>query len=163
MYHPGEYIVYGVSGVCKVEAVGPSPFEGETRLYYTLRPVYGTETIYIPVHSPVFMRPILTRQQAEELIASIPFIEEDDAMQTNFRAANERCRELLQSHSCQDLVLLAKTLYARARRSNYRVSQHDQHYRKRAEALLHGELAVALGIPLEEVPRRIACVIRQHA
>ena len=53
MYQAGEFIVYGTSGVCKVEAVGKSPFEGEEdKLYYTLTPVAGTETIYLPVDSP---------------------------------------------------------------------------------------------------------------
>ena len=53
MYHTGEFIVYGTSGVCEVTAVGQPAFaRDEGRLYYTLTPVYGTETIYIPVDSP---------------------------------------------------------------------------------------------------------------
>ena len=54
MYQAGDYIVYGTSGVCRVDEIKPSPFEGEEgRQYYTLTPVTGTETIYIPVDSPV--------------------------------------------------------------------------------------------------------------
>ena len=53
MYQAGDYIVYGTSGVCRVDEIKPSPFEGEEgRQYYTLTPVTGTETIYIPVDSP---------------------------------------------------------------------------------------------------------------
>ena len=56
MYQAGDYIVYGTSGVCRVDEIKPSPFEGEEgRQYYTLTPVTGTETIYIPVDSPVLL------------------------------------------------------------------------------------------------------------
>lgn len=83
MYQAGEFIVYGTSGVCKVEAVGKSPFEGEEdKLYYTLTPVAGTETIYLPVDSPVYTRPVITRAQAERLIAAIPSIERTTSLRT---------------------------------------------------------------------------------
>ena len=43
MYQAGDYIVYGTSGVCRVDEVKPSPFEDEAdRQYYTLTPVTGT-------------------------------------------------------------------------------------------------------------------------
>ena len=33
MYQAGDYIVYGTSGVCRVDEVKPSPFEDEAVLY----------------------------------------------------------------------------------------------------------------------------------
>ena len=152
MYQAGEFIVYGTSGVCKVEAVGPSPFEGEEdKLYYTLTPVAGTETIYLPVDSPVYTRPVITRAQAERLIAAIPSIEEDHFTSHSLRMSTEHYQTVLRSHDCRELVQLIKAVYAKSRRSGRRVSQIDQRYRKRAEELLHGELSVALGIPVGEV------------
>ena len=35
------------------------------------------------------------------------------------------------------------------------MGQVDQRYRKKAEGLLHGELSIALGIPLEQVEEYI--------
>ena len=61
----------------------------------------------------------------------------------------------LQSHDCEELVQLIKTVYAKSRRHGRRVSQVDQRYRKRAEELLNSELSVARGIPLKEVPAYI--------
>ena len=50
MYHTGEFIVYGTSGVCEVTAVGQPAFaRDEGRLYYTLTPVYGTEWSYVKI------------------------------------------------------------------------------------------------------------------
>ena len=105
MYHTGEFIVYGTSGVCEVTAVGQPAFaRDEGRLYYTLTPVYGTETIYIPVDSPVFMRPVISREQAEALIESIPAIEEDSFTTHSLRLASEHYQAALQSHDCHELV-----------------------------------------------------------
>ena len=148
VYHvaSGDYIVYGTSGVCRVDEVKPSPFEDEAdRQYYTLTPVTGTETIYIPVDSPVFMRPVISREQAETLVRDIPNIEVDHFTSHSMRLSSEHYQEVLQSHDCGDLVQLIKTVYAKSRRSGRRLSQVDQRYRKRAEELLHGELSVALG------------------
>ena len=138
----------------------PSPFEDEAdRQYYTLTPVTGTETIYIPVDSPVFMRPVISREQAETLVRDIPNIEVDHFTSHSMRLSSEHYQEVLQSHDCGDLVQLIKTVYAKSRRSGRRLSQVDQRYRKRAEELLHGELSVALGIPFHEVPAYIESVI----
>ena len=99
MYQAGDYIVYGTSGVCRVDEVKPSPFEDEAdRQYYTLTPVTGTETIYIPVDSPVFMRPVISREQAETLVRDIPNIEVDHFTSHSMRLSSEHYQEVLQSH-----------------------------------------------------------------
>ena len=134
MYQAGEFIVYGTNSVCRVESIGKPPFETEEdKLYYTLVPVTGTETIYIPTDSPVFTRPVISREKAEELINSIPDIEEDHFVCHSVRMANEHYQAALQSHDCEELVQLIKTVYAKSRRHGRRVSQVDQRYRKRAE------------------------------
>ena len=43
------------------------------------------------------------------------------------------------------------------------MGQVDQRYRKKAECLLHGELAVALGIPLDQVESYIQDSMHQEA
>ena len=137
MYQAGEFIVYGTNSVCRVESIGKPPFETEEdKLYYTLVPVTGTETIYIPTDSPVFTRPVISREKAEELINSIPDIEEDHFVCHSVRMANEHYQAALQSHDCEELVQLIKTVYAKSRRHGRRVSQVDQRYRKRAKELL---------------------------
>lgn len=162
MYQTGEFIVYGTSGACRVEAVGKPPFDTEEgKLYYTLTPVSGTETIYVPVDSSVFTRPVISRAQAEQLIRTIPTIEEDGFTSHSMRMASEHYQAVLQSHDCRELAQLIKTVYAKSRRNGRRVSQVDQRYRKRAEDLLHGELAVALGIPLGDVQPYIVNAIAQ--
>ena len=157
MFQQGDLIVYGNTGVCRVEAVGhPKGISGipEDKLYYTLAPLYSAGLIYAPLDTPVLMRPVLTREAAEKLIAQIPSIREDDCGSRDPKFLSEHYRGFFESCSCEDLLQLIKTLYSKTQNSisnGRKPGQVDQRFMKRAEELLHGELAVALGIPAEEV------------
>lgn len=64
-------VVYGGEGVCRVEGVGTPSLPGmdKTRLYYTLAPLYRSGQVMTPVDTRVLMRPLLTGQEVQELIA----------------------------------------------------------------------------------------------
>ncbi len=160
MFQQGEWIIYGSTGVCRVEGVGTPEWApaGEGKLYYRLAPAFDTGVILIPVDSPVFMRPILTRSQAQELIDRIPQICAEQSVRCEARELAEHYRAFFQSHRCEDLVQLIKTIYQKGQalaRQGKKPGKTDLQFRKRAEQLLHGELAVALGIPLDQVPAYI--------
>lgn len=163
MYQIGQQVVCGGSGVCTVAQIGPRETGG--RLYYTLIPRYGTETIYAPVDGKVFLRPILTRKEAEALIAAIPTIPPAPVEGNNSQLRTQYYRAALRSHSCGDLVRLIKTIYqhSQGRRRSMRPSQLDETYRKRAEDLLNGELAAALELEREQVPRYIRAALEGEA
>ena len=151
MFQKGDLIVYGNMGVCRVEAVeAPAglPGAGEKKLYYKLDPVYETGTVYIPVDAKVFMRPILTHAQAEALIGRIPEIEENPCGGKDQQMLAEHYRSLMRTHDCDDLVQLIKTIYGKNRErtaQGKKPARTEAEYMKRAEELLHGELAAALG------------------
>lgn len=161
MYQAGELIVYANTGVCRVEDVGvPAglPSSDGATLYYKLVPLYGVGTIQIPVNTRVFMRPVLTKKQAEQLVESIPQIEEDPCTIENPRLAAEHFRSRLDTHRCEDLVCLIKTVHRRSQTQQKRgrkPSRAEQQLLRRAQELLHGELAVALELPIGEVPEYI--------
>lgn len=156
MYQVGEMIVYGGEGVCRVDAVGRLNMSGisKDKLYYTLSPLYREGKIYTPVDTPVFMRPVISREEAEELIRTIPEIQAATCTERNLRILTEHYQSLIRSHQCVDMIQLIKAAYERrqAKRSQgVKPGQVDERYLKRAEDLLYGELAVALGIPRDEV------------
>ena len=159
MFSVGELIVYRGAGVCRVEEIGPPPCSpGERRDYYTLVPLHSRETIYVPVESRVFMRPILTRGEAEALIDRLPEIRQAQVEGRDYRALAQQYREYLGSRRCEDLVPLLKGLYEKGRRQSRagkKPGKVDQDVQRRAEALLHGELPAALEIPPEQVPEYI--------
>ena len=74
MFSVGEYIIYGVEGVCEVEEAGKLKVAGldKNREYYRLRPYYHGGTIYTPVDGKAVMRPVLTRAELEGLLPRLP-------------------------------------------------------------------------------------------
>ena len=74
MYNVGDLVFYGSTGVCRiVEIKKPNAVkEKEERLYYTLKPLYQECMISTPVdNDKVFMRPIITKEEAERIIDTI--------------------------------------------------------------------------------------------
>lgn len=165
MFSIGSLIVYSGTGVCRVEAVGPPPFDPGSKVeYYTLIPLQSTGTIYVPVDTKVFMRPILSREAAQELIRRIPEIQQAQLEHLDYRMLAQRYRSFLDSHSCEDLVQLIKTAYTKSTantRSGKKPSKVDQDFQKRAEFLLHDELSAALDIPFDEVGDYITRQVEQ--
>ena len=73
MYTVGELIVYCGTGVCRVEAIEEKTQpDGSARGYYRLKPLYQSGTISVPVDGKVFMRPVISREEAEALIDELP-------------------------------------------------------------------------------------------
>ncbi len=116
MFQKGDYIMYGSIGVCQVEDVGTPSHISVTdadRMYYTLRPVYQTGVIYIPVQTKVFMRPLLTKEEVMALIERIPEIEEEPVEDRNLRMLSNRYEASFRTHDCEDLIHLIKTIYVK--------------------------------------------------
>lgn len=168
MFQPGEFVVYGSSGVCEVVGVGPleSKAADPNRSYYTLQPVFELEKIYTPVDGGVFIRPVMTREQAEAFIREIPTMGEDLCTEKNPASLRGHYEATLQSHQCRELVRLIRGIRHKCReteKKGRKMGQVDQRYRKKAEGLLHGELAVALGISVDQVESYIQQVVQQAA
>lgn len=161
MFQKGEYVIYGNNGICCVEDIGipvGTPMGRSGREYYTLTPVFGTGTIYAPVDTKVFMRPILTKEQAEHLIRQIPDIQEENFEGQDVRALSEKYKGCLDTHQCEDLVKLIKTVYMKEKsmaEQGKKLAKTEQEYGKLAKELLHREFSMALGIPYDEVEEYI--------
>ena len=162
MYQIDDLIQYGNTGVCRVSDIKPIDFsdgQGE-QLYYVLQPVNQDCTISTPVaNGKVFMRPIVSKEEAEKLINSIPSIQADAFYSHALRDLVEHYEASLNTHSCVDLIELTMSLYAKRKY----VTEHkrkfgavDERFMKRAEDLLFGELGAALGIEQSDVPRYFA-------
>ncbi|WP_367925742.1 CarD family transcriptional regulator [uncultured Ruthenibacterium sp.] len=156
MFQENDLIYYGNTGVCRVVEVGypPSKAPGKAgQLYYKLDPLYETGMIYVPVDTPVFMRPIITREQAQTFLSTLSDVKEDEFTSQRRAEMMDHYRSLLHAHSCESLAQLIKTLGNKAHRFSVlgrHLSAAEQEYKKRAENLLYGELAVALGLSTPE-------------
>lgn len=158
--------MYGSTGVCRVEGIGtPDSVSDSDMLYYKLDPVYDSETIYTPVTTKAFMRPVMTRQQARDLIDRIPFIAENVCDNRDMKMLNERYRACLNTHDSEDLIRLIKSVYVKNQRTlkaGRHMGQTDQVYMKRAEKLLYGELSVVLGMEYNQMQPYIKHCMSKH-
>ena len=151
VYSVGDKIIYGESGVCTVEHIAPLDSSGSAdRLYYHLRPYIGSGTYFSPVDSGAFMRPVISREEAEALIASIPGIEPAICNDTRFNHVDAFYKELFRQHTPEAMVSIIKGLHIRIN-SRKTKSTRAEATMKRAKEVLHGELSVALDISYPEV------------
>ena len=115
MYEKGQYIVYGIRGVCQVADIITidHPVGPKGRLYYELHPYNQKDgKIVTPVDSEkTITRLLLTRPEAEALIQEIPQIKEMTV--ANDKQREERYKEALKTCDCRVWVSMIKALYLR--------------------------------------------------
>ena len=158
MFQPGDLVVYGSTGVCRVKELVTRGAEKQT--CYVLEPLYQTCTISVPVDSEkVSIRPVMTRREANELIDRIPDVDAEPCHSRSIQQLTEHYKAVLNSHDRMSLVELTKSIYLKrqnALQQKRKLGTVDERFMKRAEELLFGELAVALEIPPEEVQTYIS-------
>lgn len=161
MFQPGDLIIYSQMGVCRVKAITVPSFAvgREAKEYYLLEPGNQTGEIYVPVDAKVFMRPVINKEEADRLIAMIPSMQAEAFHSTAMQELTRHYSEALASHACEDLIELIMSIYAKKQyrqKMNQKFGVVDESYMKRAEQLLYGEFAIALGIPEAQVPGYIS-------
>jgi CarD family transcriptional regulator len=167
MYEIGEYIIYGNGGICQVEDVGVLNISGisKKRIYYTLKPVYENGKIFTPIDTSVFMRNLITYEEVQQLIKSIPSVKEKKCNEKNSRLLQIYYKNLLKTHECSDLLTLIEGIYekkAKAVKSGKKLGQIDSKFMKVAEGLINDEFSIVLGIPREEVEDYIREKIQEY-
>ena len=157
MFSVGDKIIYGENGVCTVESIGPLSMAGASKdkLYYYLSPLIGSGTYFAPVDSGAYMRPVMSRAEAEALIDSMPGIQTAICTDNRFNHVDAFYKELFKQHSCEALVSIVKGLKSRMSDRKTKSSRAEATM-KRAKDILHGELSVALDIDVKDVEGYIA-------
>ncbi len=150
MFAVGDKIIYGESGVCTVDKIAPLDSGTADRLYYHLTPLVGSGRYFAPVDSGAFMRPVIGRQAALELIDSIPGIEPAVCNDNRFNHVDAFYRDLFKLHTNEALVGIIKGLKIRMAERKTKSSRAESTMR-RAKDILHGELSVALDIQISDV------------
>ena len=151
MFQVGDYIVYGINGICRVEDVCASPYDKtDPRTYYLLVPVNNpmSSTIYTPVcNERVPMRRLMTPDEIDALIAAMPDI--DLLTVPVEKQRREIYRTAIGTLEPEGYVQVIKTVRRRraeltAARKHFPVT--DLEYGRLAQHLLSSECAHVLGI-----------------
>lgn len=161
MFHAGEFVVYGSHGVCKVTDVGclNLPDAPNGRLYYTLEPcrILGGK-VFTPVdNQKAIIRPVISKDNAMALIDDMTDIE--TLWVPNERKRESYYKDALRKCDCRELVKIIKTTCLRKQSraaAGKKVTAGDEKYLHLAEAILYGELAIALDMEQEQVKQFIA-------
>ncbi len=155
MFKAGELIVYEGEGVCKVEGVGLIDHSwAEDISYYTLSPLYRNGKVYTPVNTNLLMRPILSRSEVESIVVMLPSIKPKNCEGLDPRTLESYYREEINSYDCRALVRVLGSIWKKSRackEQGKRLGAIDTRYKRRAEDMLYGEFAAALGLSREDV------------
>lgn len=158
MYKKGDYIIYGNNGVCMVEDYMQSDSMGEGQLYYVLNPVsIRGSTIFSPVdNQKVFMRPVISREEAEALIDGIPDYE--DMVIEEVRPQEQYYKDILQNYDCIEFLRFIMAIYRRKKAREAigrRITAVDEKYLIMAKDSLVNELSIVLDIEVDEVDKML--------
>lgn len=143
MFKIGDTVMHGREA-CLVADILRSYQEGED--FYVLKPVQDNSlTIKSPAHNRHgLLRPVITKEETEALIQSIPSIETVDV---DSRSMEATYKSLMDSGKHSDLIRIIKTTYLRRKdkiSSGKKVGETDKTYFRQAERTLYSELAVVL-------------------
>lgn len=165
MFNVNEKVIYAQMGVCEIIDITVPSFceRGEEKPYYVLQPANQSGSIFVPVDANVYMRRLLTREEAERLIDVIPDVQARSFDSVSLQDLKQHYADAMQSHDCGELIALVMSIYAKKQariKNNKKIGAIDEAAMKRAEELLYGEFAIALDIPVEAVPKYIAKRLR---
>lgn len=155
MFSIGEQVVYGSIGVCTVRGKGVPDMPGATRECYVLEPHYVAHSkVYAPIEdNPVKIRSLLSVSEVEELVDSMPEIKTFPQNKERQEQYNTY-RSVIKSADSFLLAKLLKTLHEKKVKCvemKKPLPGAEKDFLDTAEKMLHGEMAAALQIPMDQV------------
>ena len=150
MFKVNDYVVYGRSGVCRIDAIE----NDNGRDFYSMWSLHQKCQIRTPVNGPMPIRPVITANEANALIDRIPSIKAAPINMKNTTELTRKYRAFISAQDCLALIELTMSIYAKKQAmltDKKKLSTTDQAFMKEGEELLFGEFSVALGIPVDQV------------
>lgn len=156
MFSVGDRIIYGATGVCKVENIIENELTGTMREYYMLRPVdTDKSTIYVPVDNEKLVSRMRTVPSAKELKKMMSNAKDEQLEWVdNHLRRNEVFHEILNEGEIPRILVLFKTLNSRCvmlSEENKRLPKTDERIYKECQKLLCCEFSAILDIDQSEV------------
>lgn len=154
MFQKGQQVIYGGNGVCRIEEIT----ERDTGLtgiqtVYVIRLSSGL-TSYVPVESCVFMRALITPEEAEQVLADYPSIGVKTFAGTNSKALSDQYRAIIARHDPREMLCLYKSLQNKveqARRASKKPGTMDERFAALALEQVAQELSIVLGRREQEI------------
>lgn len=147
MLKKNDYAVYR-NDVCKIKDIKDD--------LYVLKPLYDDSLIIRVSKDTKFIREIVSKKRATEILNEISVIEvlEDQ----NEKNIEKEYIELLSTGDAYDLIKIIKTAYFRNKKreeNNKKLSEKDSKYFSKAKGRLCNEMAIVLNATMDEVGKEI--------
>jgi len=160
MFQSDQYIVYGLTGICKVKSVGYLKGDGFDRdkVYYTLEPLHSKgSAIYTPVeNNKVRMREVISKEEAMNFIHDIPELDTIDIYDD--KRSEPIYREALKLNNFFELLQILKALKLREiekSTGNRKMSALDKKYLDLIRNTLTDEISLPVERPREKAEAEI--------
>ena len=151
MYQAGDWVVYGVHGVCRVIGTEKQLVNRKRMLFLVLEPLSQSESrFYLPADNPTALaklKAVLTRNELAELIDSDEVRLDAWIQEENRR--KQYYRELISSGDRVALMRMITSLYrhrAEQLAAGRKIHQSDDNFLRDAERLLASEIALVMEI-----------------
>ncbi len=153
MFQVGDKIVHPMHGAGVIDSIVTKKVNGVVREYYILKLPVGGMLVMIPTSNSeeIGVRPVVDKDEADRLIASMPDIEVD--MTQNW---NRRYRENMMRIKSGDLLEVAKVVKSLMLRDVDRgLSTGERKMLHSAKQILISELVLSQNTSYEDVEARI--------
>ena len=157
MYQVGDKVVHPMHGAGVIDSIVQRKVAGKLEDYYLLKLSVGSMTVMIPTGNTqeIGVRPIVSVQEAKDLIRAMENIEVD--MTQNW---NRRYRENMVRLKSGDLLEVARVVKGLLLRESQRgLSNGERKMLRTAKQILISELLLAQSLPYETVEDNIDTVL----
>ena len=159
MHSIGDRVVYGANGVMEIVDIREESIGDVSRSYYVLASVCNRSDslTFVPCDNEKLvsaMRPLLTRDEALDLIHRIDSLPDVEWLESN-RARAESFKKLMDAGDREAMFSMIRAIDASGARREAEGKKNfltDETARQKAERLLYSELSLVLEIPIEEIP-----------
>lgn len=165
MYQVNDYIVYGSAGVCQVDDIKQSPFEGapDGILYYVMHTLCEPrQVIFNPVSNDrTFTRYLMTNEQATAFLAELDQITPLSA--PNSKLLREEYNLAMKTYSPLGWGRVIRTFRQRLCAVASRVTDAERGFYEAAKRNLCIELSLILGGTAKEMEEKLLSVLSEEA
>lgn len=160
MFDIGAFVVYGNTGICKIEDITTIDMPGadNNRLYYIMTSVRKNgNRVFVPVDSmKIILRAVMDKNSAISFLDTL--VEIDEITADNDKVREELYKEYYKSCDCKSWVSIIKTISSRNKErisQGKKITATDERYYRMASEQLFGELAFAMELEPSEVEKLV--------
>lgn len=156
MYQVGEHVLYGLHGVCRIDAIESKRFDDEIHDYYILKPVFDHgSTIFVSTKKEALVAKMIPILSAEDISSLIDTLSESDSFWIENEAERkEQFRIIIESDDrCKQLGILKAYLLHKMKLISMKRKMHtgDEILLKNLEKRIFEEFSFVLNKPKEEL------------